>query len=91
MAVASEFETSQELALLASAEALERKADFVLPKHLDRLILDLGERKDSLTTAERDELFCWIEFAQEKTLEKVTAELALRQLRRAFPQILGSS
>ena len=91
MAVASELEEAQESAIVASADALNQKADYILPKSIDKLILELGERKDTLSPDERDELLCWIEFAQEKTLEKVTAELALRQLRRAFPQILGKS
>jgi len=91
MAVVSEFEPAQESAIVASADALKQKADYVLPKSIDKLILELGERKDSLTPDEREELLSWIEFAQDKTLEKVTAELALRQLRRAFPQILDPS
>lgn len=47
-------------ALTASSAALRRVAGYVLPPALDRRVLDLGERKESLTPDERDELPAWV-------------------------------
>ncbi len=60
--------------------ALRRVAGYTLPPALDRRILDLGERKESLTPEERDELMAWVEFTQQRSIERLEAELALRRL-----------
>jgi hypothetical protein len=72
-------------AALASAAALRRLAGYRLPVELDRRALGLGERKETLTPDERAELLAWVEFTQQRSLEKVEAELALRRLAAAFP------
>ena len=77
----------QEAALRTSAKALRRAAAYSLPADLDRRILDLGERKAALTPDERAELIAWVEFTQERSLEKLGSELALRRLTEAFPEI----
>jgi hypothetical protein len=77
----------REAALRTSASALRRASAYRLPPELDRRILDLGERKESLTPDERAELMAWVAFTQERSLEKVGAELALRRLTDAFPEI----
>jgi hypothetical protein len=72
-------------AAAASANALRRVAAYTLPPALDRRLLDLGERKDALTPGERDELLAWVAFTQERSAEKLAAELALRRLTAVFP------
>ncbi|MFO0847092.1 MAG: hypothetical protein U0871_00840 [Gemmataceae bacterium] len=74
-------------ALTASAAALRRFADYTLPPELDRRVLDLGERKDSLTADERAELMAWVAFTQQRSAEKLRAEVALRRLAAAFPEL----
>lgn len=71
---------SLQSAISASAAALRRVAAYGLPPALDRRVLDLGERKDALTPAERDELLAWVAFTQERSVERAEAELALRHL-----------
>ena len=78
MAVASP-EAPWQGALTASVAALRRVATYQLPVALDRRILNLGERKDSLTPEEREELMAWVAFTQELSVEKLAAELALQR------------
>jgi hypothetical protein len=77
-------------ALASSAAALRRVAAYSLDSALDRRILDLGERKEFLTPAERSELLAWVAFTQERSLEKLEAERALRRLLAVCPE-LGDS
>ncbi len=74
-------------ALASSAAALRRTAGYALPPELDRRLLDLGERKDALTPDERAELLAWVAFTQQRSLDRVGAELALRRLAAAFPEL----
>ena len=74
------------LAVTASAAALRRTAAYALPPALDRRLLDLGERKDALSPDERAELLAWVAFTQERSAERLAAELALRRLAAAFPE-----
>ena len=62
-------------------------AGYALPPELDRRILDLSERKDSLTPDERAELLAWVAFSQERSIEKAQAEVALHHLAAAFPDL----
>lgn len=72
-------------AVVASALALKRAASYSLPKVLDRRILELGERKESLTAEERAELEEWVEFTQQRSIDRLDAQSALRRLASAFP------
>lgn len=74
-------------ALVSSASALRRMAGYAIPPALDRRILELGERKESLTPDERAELLAWVAFTQERSLDKFEAELALRRLTEGFPEL----
>jgi hypothetical protein len=74
-------------ALESSAAALRRVAGYTLPPALDRRILDLGERKETLTPDERAELLAWVAFTQQRSAEKFEAEVALRRLAVAFPDL----
>jgi hypothetical protein len=80
-------EPDWQAALTASADALRRVAAYALPPALDRRLLDLGERKDALTPAERDELFAWVAFTQQRSVEKLQAEAALRRLTAVCPEL----
>jgi hypothetical protein len=74
-------------ALRTSARALRRLADYSLPPELDRRILELGERKDSLTPDERAELLAWVAFTQQRSIESAEARVALRRLADVFPEL----
>jgi hypothetical protein len=73
----------------AALTTLRRVAAYRLPPALDRRLLDLGEREESLTPDERDELLAWVAFAEERSVEKAQAEVALRRLVDAFPELAG--
>lgn len=78
-------------ALASSASALRRIAGHVISPALDRRILELGERKETLTQDERAELLAWVAFTQERSLDKFEAELALRRLAEGFPELADAS
>jgi hypothetical protein len=67
-------------ALQQGVRALERVSHYVLPAALDRRMQDLGERKEYLGAAEHEELLALVTFTNERTLEKLQAEQALREL-----------
>ena len=46
---------------------------------------ELGERKEYLGAAEHEELLALVTFTQERTLEKLHAELALHELQTLLP------
>jgi hypothetical protein len=81
------IEPTRNKAISTSASALRRMASYVLPAELDRRILNLGERKKDLTEDERAELLAWVQFTQERSIEKHEAQLALRELAHAFPDV----
>lgn len=80
-------EPARNEALYASASALRRMTGYELPAELDKRILDLGERKESLTTEERAELLAWVSFTQQRSIEKYEAQLALKRLASVFPEM----
>ena len=84
-------EPAQRAALATSASTLRRLAAYELPPALDRRILALGERKESLTPDEQAELLAWVEFTQQRSLEKWEAEVALRRLADVFPDLDAQS
>ena len=77
-------------ALSESAMALRRLAAYRLPDELDRRILELSERKDELSDDERAELLAWVQFTQQRSIEKFGAEAALQNLTKAFPDLATS-
>jgi hypothetical protein len=77
--------TDLEPALRTARQALRRVASFRLNPALDERLRDLGERKDQLGPEERAELLALVAFTQERTQEKLEAELALRQLDAVAP------
>jgi len=89
MSASTTIAPSARAALATSTAALKRLAGYILPSALDRRILDLGERKESLTPDERAELLAWVAFTQQRSEEKLEAELALRKLADVFPDLAG--
>ena len=79
--------TQPQDALAESVTALRRLAEYTLPDELDRRILDLSERKESLSADERAELLAWVRFSQERSIEKFGAVAALQRLAAAFPDL----
>jgi hypothetical protein len=69
------------------AATLRRVAEYRLPPALDDRLLWLSENKESLTQAERQELLALVEFADEKTAEKLQAQAALRRIDQVFPKV----
>jgi len=87
MSATAPMEPVWQAALTSSAAALRRIADYRLPPELDRRVLDLGERKESLTADERAELLAWVTFTQQRSVEKLEAEVALRRLSAICPEV----
>lgn len=75
-------------AIRSSATTLARWATYVLPAELDRRILDLSERKESLSATEHAELLAWVQFTQQRSLDQLKAESALQRLQQAFPDMV---
>ena len=74
--------------VLAEAVAtLRAVAGYVLPPELDARCLDLGERKEELTGPERAELLAWAEYTHRRSLDRARAQLALKHLVAAFPDL----
>lgn len=88
MSATAPVEPTWQAALASSVATLRRVAGYTLPAELDRRVLDLGERKESLTEAERAELFAWVAFTQERSAEKLEAEVALHRLAVACPELV---
>jgi hypothetical protein len=61
-------------------------AAYTLAPALDARLRDLGERKEFLSPAEYAELQALVSFTQQRTQEKLEAELALRQLDAVAPK-----
>jgi hypothetical protein len=72
-------------ALRDGVRALKRMADYVLPAALDRRLQSLGENKEYLGAADHEELMALVTFTQERTIEKLQAEVALRELQTLLP------
>ncbi len=88
MSAPAPAEPAWQTALTSSAAALRRVAGYTLPPPLDRRLLDLGERKEMLTADERAELLAWVAFTQQRSVEKLEAEAALRRLTALCPELV---
>ncbi len=69
------------------AATLRRVAEYRLPPALDERLLWLSQNKESLTEAQRQELLALVDFAGEKTAEKLQAQAALRRIDQVFPKL----
>jgi hypothetical protein len=86
MAGATLSDARVQTALQHGVRALKRIAHYALPTALDRRMQELGERKDDLDPAEHEELLALVTLTQERTLEKLQAEVALRELQTLLPE-----
>ena len=79
------------LAIQACALALRRMADYELDSALHRRMHALGEQKEFLSLAEHEELLALVDFAHQRTGEKLEAQTALASLRIALPGVLSDA
>jgi hypothetical protein len=78
-------------AIQACAIVLQRMADYELDPSLHRQLQELGERKEFLSPAEHEALLALVDFAHQRTIEKLEAQAALEHLRTALPGMLSDA
>jgi hypothetical protein len=71
--------------------ALRRLSDYRLDPALDQRLRDLGERKEHLSRTEHEELLALVAFTQQRTLDKLEAEAALREIHGVCAELAGKS
>lgn len=82
------FDTGRLRSTLQICErALRRVADYRLDPVLDQRLRDLGERKEWLSAAQHEELLALVVYTQQRTLDKLEAEAALRDLQNACMEL----
>jgi hypothetical protein len=86
MSTVSTEDPQLQTAVQNCVRALRGIAEYTLPPALDRYIRALGERKEFLSAVEHEQLLALVGFTQQRTLDKLQAELALRQLQPFFPK-----
>ena len=74
-------------AIRTCRNALRRVAEYELDPQLDRWMLELGERKEFLDSNQHAEFMSLVAFTQQRTLEKLEAQLALKRLKSAYPEL----
>jgi hypothetical protein len=79
---------SLESALRDCVATLQRLATYHLPPAMDQRLLWLSENKEKLTEAEREELLAVVEFTEERTVEKLQAQAALKRLAENWPHLV---
>ena len=87
-ATARSTRTNSRRDLAPSVELLKKIAAYELEPGVDRLMLELGENKESLTPAQHRVLTDLVEFTQQRTIEKFEARVALQRLKHLFPQLV---
>jgi hypothetical protein len=78
------------LALTSTATALRRLAHYELDAPLARRLEALSERKEFLNEEEHAELLTLVDFARRRTIEKLEALLALKQLHEIAPEMVSA-
>ena len=78
-------------AIQACTVALRRLADYELNPPLSRRMHALGARKEFLSSAEHEELLALVDFAHQRTIEKLEAQAALDRLQTALPGVLSDA
>lgn len=74
--------------LAPAIELLKKLAGYELETGVDRLMLELGENKESLTPAQHRVLADLVEFTQQRTIEKFEARVALQRLKHFVPELV---
>jgi hypothetical protein len=87
MTTAISLDAQMRDALATCIGALNKLVAYEIEPSLRRRLDDLGDRKEFLDPAERDELLALVEFAQRRSIEALEAKLALSRLNEAFPSI----
>lgn len=83
--------TTRLQAVLQTCErALRRVADYRFGPALDQRLRELGERKEWLSASEHEELLALVAFTEQRTLEKLEAEAALRELQTASAELTAT-
>jgi hypothetical protein len=82
---------SQESTLRACMTTLQRMADYHLPATVDRRLLWLSENKELLTAAEWDELRALVDWTEERSREKLEAQIVLRCIATHWPELTPSA
>lgn len=80
-----------ESALARSVKALSRLARYEIEPSIQARMQDLGERKEFLSESEHTELTSLVEFTEHRTVERLEAEAALRQLHEFVPQLVEAT
>ncbi|MBI5759981.1 MAG: hypothetical protein HZA46_15795 [Planctomycetales bacterium] len=88
MAITTDVAPQLRRALEGSLAALRRSADSELPAPVVQRMHQLGERKDTLADAEREEYLALVSFWKNRSLEKAEAAVALQRLREAVPDLV---
>lgn len=88
--IATPSGVSPESVLRDCVEALQRVAVYRLAPSLDRRLLWLSENKERLSEAEREELLAMVEFADERTVEKLQAKVVLKRLAEIWPDLVAN-
>jgi hypothetical protein len=91
LATVSTAEPNVQLALGSCIAALRRLAQYELDAALARRLEELSERKEFLDAAGHDELMALVHFTQQRTMEKLEAQLALNRLRTILPDLVGEN
>jgi hypothetical protein len=78
-------------ALETCVRTLRRLADYQLDPALERILLELGERKEFLNPDEQAELMALVTFTQQRTIDRLEARLALERLAKLFPDLAGAA
>jgi hypothetical protein len=88
MVTLSTSESQLRLALTSTVTALRRLANYELDVPLARRLELLSERKEFLNEEEHAELLSLVEFTRRRTIEKLEAQLALKQLHESVPEMV---
>jgi len=83
-AVESQPKFRQALSLCVGA--LHRLANYELDPAMNRRMQELGERKEWLQEGEHGELLSLVAFSENRSLEKLEAQLALKRLGEFLPE-----
>jgi hypothetical protein len=78
-------------ALGSCRDALRRIAACRLDPVLDKRMLELGERKEFLDADEHAELMAFAAFTEQRTQEKLEAEIALQRLESVYPELASTA
>jgi hypothetical protein len=77
-------------ALASCVDALRAVADFELDPDIAARLHDLGQRKEFLNADEHAELMALLGFTENRSVEKLSAQLALQKLNQIVPDLVGS-